>query len=538
MRHVVVRGRWLLVTVGGLALGVSSAVAYVCHPDPPGTLSLRLRAPIVSYQLAGQQARVVFGTAGSCRQASWNLAAHVAVRRRSSGCRVALGPSVNSMRLPRGVTVPGGYSAAAAVRADGQLVILARAEDPGRGPDLLEVRNARNGARRHVWPLPVHMATLDVAGGIAVLSAGLRREVYAIRLSDGQAALIGLDRAVDRPRVSRAGVLYVDDLYKRNEGAAHQTLKFLPIAAVNAAFGRVGRAVTTPGPISALAMDGPRVALAVRDATGACDSVDFWNIPWAYSSRLTDPHSKTCPAGHEKGGITSLALAGVRAEWITTYGGTSRLLTATIVACRQRVLAVAAAGSLGHVVGHEGLLAFSSEHATNVVAGAVARPLSPATRALAIDAGRVATLAAGGTIELREPVSAAAQYPSRTPALTLAGRTSTREIALQGNELATLAGTHLEVFDARTGTRTHIWNAPRGAKGLDVQYGIATFTDGRRVAAVRLSTGRTVTLVRAPGRVAAQIEAPGLAYAYSRGGTGYVRFLPLAAIWARLGIGG
>ena len=533
--HLIRPGRSVLVAVCALAVVASSATAYVCHPDPPGTLSLRVHAPVTGYQLLGSSVRVTYGTTTACHRATWSLATRSVVRAPSSACAKTLASS-SAVPTPRGVRLPAGYVATATTRRNGRLVILAHPRGTGNAPDLLDVRNARTAARLHIWPLPAHMATLDVAAGIAAMSGGPLREVYAVDLSDGRTALIGLDRAVDRPRISAAGVVYVDDLYKRDQQSARQTLKFLPMAAVHAALERAGTPVVMAGRISALAMDGARVAVGVRDPKGACDSVQFWNIPWAYTSRLTDPHSKTCPAGHGKGGITSVALSGVRAEWITTYGHRATLLTATIVACRQRILAASTAGALTGLAGHGGLLAYSAASGTSLVAGTASRVMAPAAQAAAIDGHRLAILRADGRIELRAPATNMAHYPARTPALSVTP-TSAREIALQGDELAALSSTgQLEVFDTRSGARLHTWKLPRGASGLDLQYGIATAAVGHRVYAVRLSTGRTAVIVRAPARVRAAIEAPGLAYAYSLGNQGHLRFVPLATIWHRLGI--
>jgi hypothetical protein len=533
--HLIRPGSSVLVAVCALAVAASTATAYVCHPDPPGTLSLRVHAPVTGYQLLGSSVRVTYGTTTACRRANWNLATRSVMRAPSSACARTLASSA-AVPTPRGVRLPAGYVATAAARSDGQLVILAHPRGNGDAPDLLDVRTARTAARLHVWPLPAHMATLDVAAGIAVMSGGPLREVYALDLRTGRTALIGLDRAVDRPRLSAAGVVYVDDLYKRDQQSARQTLKFLPIAAVHAALERAGTPVVMAGRISALAMDGARVAVGVRDPNGACDSVQFWNVPWAYTSRLTDPHSKTCPAGHGKGGITSLALSGVRAEWITTYGHRATLLTATIVACRQRILAASRAGALTGLAGHGGLLAYSAASGTSLVAGTSSRLMAPGARATAIDGHRLAILRSDGHIELRAPATSTAHYPTRTPVLVLQP-TSAREIALQGNELAVLSSTgRLEVFDTRSGARQHVWNLPRGASGLDMQYGIATVAVGHRVYAVRLSTGRTAVIVQAPAGVRAAIEAPGLSYAYSLGNHGHLQFVPLTAIWHRLGI--
>ena len=107
-----------------------------------------------------------------------------------------------------------------------------------------------------------------------------------------------------------------------------------------------------------------------------------------------------------------------------------------------------------------------------------------------------------------------------------------RAIALRGREVvvATKTGT-IEVWDVQTEQRIHTWQSPRGtALSLDAHYGIAVFSVGRTVYALRLETGRLVALARAPSSVHVQIEAPGLVYQYNARGRGFMKFMSLDTV--------
>jgi hypothetical protein len=151
-----------------------------------------------------------------------------------------------------------------------------------------------------------------------------------------------------------------------------------------------------------------------------------------------------------------------------------------------------------------------------------------AIRALSVDGDRIAALRADGTIGILS------RWGSPVANVTAPGAAS---ISLNGGELTVLTGSRtLEVFDAATGRLEQSWRLPAGVKGrVDVHYGVAVVTKGSTVLGIRLATGRIAPLAHAPGAVRAQIEGPGVAYAYSAGGHGFVGFVPLANIEKRLG---
>ena len=216
--------------------------------------------------------------------------------------------------------------------------------------------------------------------GIAILSGARRHELYALQLSDGRIAQIGIARASDQPLIGPAGVVYQDDLdlKKHRTAPAQRTLKLLPLATVREELARPFTTVrkymsysakpviasvrslpstATPryrgadparpfqsDPITAISMNGPRVALAVHDPSGRCDYVLFWNVLWHYVTRLTRASGPTCLPTHAPGGITNVAIAGSRAIWTVTYGGKTRVIGAEITDCQEWVVARPAAG--------------------------------------------------------------------------------------------------------------------------------------------------------------------------------------------------
>ena len=105
--------------------------------------------------------------------------------------------------------------------------------------------------------------------------------------------------------------------------------------------------------ITAMAMDGTRVALAVRDPAGRCDYVVFWNVPWHYVTRLTRYQGTTCIPGGAPGRITGVGIGGSRAVWVTSYHGVTRVLAASITGCVEWVVA-RPAGDAHSVIGLSG----------------------------------------------------------------------------------------------------------------------------------------------------------------------------------------
>jgi hypothetical protein len=500
------------------AAGAYPAYAYICHPDPPGTRTLTVGGDVQRYTMSGPRVRIDYRADNSCVKVSWNVRSGAA-RSRSVACDDAA-----AAQAPR-----------VASRVGNRLIVLR----PGAGDvgDRLLVR--KHGRVLRSWPLPERFRTLDVHGGIALLATRGSRETYAVRLSDGRAALVGLNRRGDNPQIEAPGIVYQDNVYKRAEPGTRRLMKFVPLRAVERAIRRAGRPLTVAGEIADIAMDGPRVAIAVRGLGAECDRVMFWNIPWQYVSRLTEEDELTCRQTHGRARIGTVAVGGIGAEWTTATGRLERVLSATIVDCVERIIATARGhdSDLVSLAADGGLLAYAVSYGPGAggsvgVVGAQMRAKTISTRlsaplAVHVDAGRVAVLGADGQVEL---ISARGQL------LQTFWPTAPTAVALRGDRLLVLTrDARLEVFDALTGESLATWSVPRGlSPALDAHFGVAVVTNRSTVFAVDLDTGRVATLVKTPGRVTAEIEAAGVAYGYTARGRGHVRFVSFAQIEAAL----
>ncbi len=118
---------------------------------------------------------------------------------------------------------------------------------------------------------------------------------------------------------------------------------------------------------------------------------------------------------------------------------------------------------------------------------------------------------------------------------------SVREVALRKDYLVvpTRSAT-LEIFNARTGGKVRTLPVAPGASRLDVHSGIAVYSTGRFVHALRLADGKDVVVATGKRAIVADaVEASGVAYAYNTfKGLEYVGnlgFLSLAKVNALLG---
>jgi hypothetical protein len=506
-----------LFATAGLAAAAGDALR--CHPDLPGTRSLTVNGNVTGYAFASGRVVVHWARTPTCAgTATWN---YVADRRATAATACTGTPG----RMTAGVT--GRLTAAQGNR----VVRVALAPASVDKPDRLVVLDRATNRRLASWPLFERPARVALYGGIAILSSAHRHGLYALRLSDGRIAMLGIARAADRPLIGSAGVLYQDDLDLAMHRSAPNrvTLKLLPLAAVRRQLALAGRQIGTSR-ITAMSMDGKRVAFAVHDPLGQCDKVLFWSIPWHFTARLTQRVGPTCLPTHAAGGITNVAIAGDRAVWTTRYSGRTRVLAASIINCVEWVIARPAAGRqrVTGLAGDGGVLAFALNRSVGVVPGGwrsndITRTNDTLT-AISADSGRVAELHADGTV-------AVVSRGGRSEGHFYVGKA--RAIALRRGTLAALRRGSLDVYDTASGRLVHSWKVPAGARSVDLQYGIALLAAGRDVIAVNVTTGRTARLFHAPGRVAAQIEAPGAAVQFNVGDRGFLRFIPMSAIEAQ-----
>ena len=345
-------------------------------------------------------------------------------------------------------------------------------------------------------------------------------------------------------------------------------LALVPVAALALAAGAAGASSPAQvrlaaGPIESLAMDGSRIAYDVQGNlaldVGRCNRVYAWNV--AAHSLTTVSGKGTCQADITStgAGVAELAVAGSRVAWIVNQGGNSEkddyLYTALLPKPKERRLASGlrtgggaydepwVGGWLGGLTGSGAILAVNqwttaqggvvdAAHLRMVSSGLRTIASGPQTlRSSSTDGTRIAVLRADGSIAL---------YSKAGGLLRTVRPSSAQEVALGGGYLAVLTNANsIEVYSASTGRRLFTRRPAAGAASLDVEGGLAVYAapkpGGRQLRTVhvlRLKTGKdTVLTTQARTVVAAQIEAPGVAYAvYAAGYRGAVVFVPMSRV--------
>jgi hypothetical protein len=504
---------------GLLALAFAGpALAILCHPDPPGTRSLTIHGRVDGYSLHGTR---------------------VAVEYRARGCerRVVWQPLISTASQARCTSrAPGGRAKRVAFGGRLRVVLQKGSVVPDR-PDRLAVYDARTGAGLHNWPLPVRAHTLEVARGVALLSTS--SGVYAVRLSDGQYAMVGVERRGDHPQIAPAGMVYQDNRDGRH-GGARALMKFVPFDAVARRLHPAGP-LRVPYTVGDFSTSGGSVIFVIRNPAGGCDRIGEWSVAWHYSTVLMNEPA-FCPRRHGPGGITALALGGQYLEAVTRFGDVQTLVSSTIVRCTERVVARTRIGSgtiIRRVAGGSSLLAYAlgPETVTSGGAGKIGllhgqRPAGVLGSAsvpmqLASDRNQLAVLRADGRVDVWGGKRLLRSFEPD----------GARAIALRATQLTVLTRRQtLDVFSLTDGELLHSWSVPAGTSAaVSTHFGVAVLTAGRNVVALQMATGRKVVLFHAPAAVAAQVNDAGIIYRYNLRGAGFLGFLPFAAIDRALG---
>ena len=503
----------------GLA-AAAAGDAQPCHPDLPGTHSLTVTGQVTGYRFAGH------GT----------VVASVQTKRCAGVARWAYATNATASVSCSGSGAGGSGAAQHLVAAQGnRLVRVVLAPAGVDRPDRLDVINRATGHRIASWPLIDRPARVVLYHGIAILSAADRNALYALRISDGRIAMLGVARAADRPIVGPDGVVYQDGLSLKALRVAPNrvTLKFVPLWSVERQLSLADRQVQTPGRITAFGMDGRRVAFAVHEPARGCDMVKFWTPPWYFVAHVTHPSGTTCRSTHGAGGVTNVAMGGDRLVWTTHTGDSTQVLAASTIGCQEWVVARPGPGAgVAAVAGNGGVLAYALRSGTVAVVdaesdhwyGEVVSQSTVPIAALSVDSDRVATLYRDGSVTVVTDEGAPISSFQTGPA---------RAIALRGDTVAVLRSGHLDVYNAETGLQLHSWLAPANARSVSLKYGIGVIAAGGNVLALNLNTGHTARLLHVRGRVAAQIDSPGAVVQFNAGGHGYLRLIPMSTILAR-----
>ena len=410
-------------------------------------------------------------------------------------------------------------------------------------PDRIEVA-ALDGKSSHSWPLPVRArpGALQVARGLAAFLERDGTGLWVMRLKDGKTTFIAPVHPGDRPLLDASGMAYQDNVYKRRP-LDQPLLKFVPTSSLQQEVGRAIRPLHTDGAIRAFSVDGTRVALAVGSRAGRCDRVVFWNAPWRSVEQVSEDAGPTCePLGASRR-ISSIALGGLHAQWVTHHRGRPMLVAADAIGCKEwviRRLSDAGAGTeLSGIAADGRTLAFAlvdrSQRAAWSDIDVVTRAyrersvfrVTGAVRSISADARRIAVLSADGSVQTRTTKGRLLQ------SFDVHGATS---LALGGRTLVvTTRRGRLDVFSLSTAQLLHSWRLPMGSAHVDLQYGIAVVTAGHSVYAMNTMNGRIARLAVAPAAVRAQIEPIGVVYVYSRNGHGTARLISMSRVEKSMG---
>jgi Tol biopolymer transport system component len=304
--------------------------------------------------------------------------------------------------------------------------------------------------------------------------------------------------------------------------------------------------VETSTPVTALAADGNRVAIAPGPAETDCEHVVVWAPGADVISRL-GPLRAPCTGGTPS--ITELALAGTRAGWVMFSGDDSYCEFALSSATLADPLALPLAddeidGSDGckpreiyHLRGHgDLLLANAGSSLVRIGAGtekcgaAVCTTLRKDVAAPvdSVSAGLIATRKAGVVTVLD-----AQGRPVRSLAFTPADVYAAR---LAGERLVVARSYTIESYDIGSGLLTASQPLPAGYQLVDADAGVAVLRKATTIMLLRLGDGRSFTLTPGKAPVLADLEPTGLFYSYATsGGGGRVVFVPQDHVLRQLG---
>jgi len=283
-----------------------------------------------------------------------------------------------------------------------------------------------------------------------------------------------------------------------------------------------GRVLRTTHPVLRLAADGSRVAMAYSQGPpfGPLGSIELWEP----SGQLTRLRSY---------GDDGIALAGDRVAVMDhSVGGKGpsdfwTLWTATVTVPRVVQVRYQSSAAVTDLVGDAGLLVFTEWGPCTISAPCGSEPKkngklfrfqgskavqiassSGALTPLSVDAGRILVDHEDGRLELMRADGSSLRTFRYEPGGLLGAKA-------QGRDLVLLMPGVIAHYDTETGERLHEWPLSGGDPRLeDLHGGVAVYVSGEYVHVVRLSDGRDVALPSLGQRPLAQLEAPGLFYAY------------------------
>jgi Tol biopolymer transport system component len=306
--------------------------------------------------------------------------------------------------------------------------------------------------------------------------------------------------------------------------------------------------VATSTPVEALSADGQRVAFVPRPTVTDC----FHVVVWGLGGDLKRLGNLPAPcAGQTTTGVTPLVLAGSRAAWIRsgTEGSacTFNLDSATLTEPVPRTVTAgprACKPDAAHVRADGDLLVFNYEpsHPRWLVrlgvgggrcSGLPCAVLRRGAQAEPVDSvsGSLIALKTGATVMVVDDQGRLVHTFPFAPADVSAAR-------LDGSHLVVARSYAIESYDVASGALERSQPLPAGYQLADVDGGIAVLRRAQAIIVLRLETGASLTLAPGQAPMFADLETPGLYYAYATGdGGGRVVFLSRDELLQRMGGG-
>jgi hypothetical protein len=311
----------------------------------------------------------------------------------------------------------------------------------------------------------------------------------------------------------------------------------------------VSKTIGTRGEVVSISADGPRVAIHARlgGDDEPCNSAAVWTPATGRLVRLQDA---PCEPNASQEQFAALALAGSRVAWVDyDYGNhayCSGPYTATIARPQAVDLARCSpdeadvywqfAGDAALLVGRSFLLCdfdcekdYDRRFDTDVTIWRVAdglatiRAAEDDTRLLDVAEGRILLLASGALVVASPGGKTVGEIPAE----------NVDSARFSGQTIVAASGRALSVYSP-SGEREHVWTMATGGRLRDAEGGVALYTTGPSIHLLRLSDGRDRVLRAVRGLVDAELEPPGLFYAFDKPGGGVkpgrVTFVPAAAL--------
>jgi Tol biopolymer transport system component len=305
--------------------------------------------------------------------------------------------------------------------------------------------------------------------------------------------------------------------------------------------------VTTREPVYDLSADGGRVAFSVSESVADCTHVVVWTPATRGLDRFT--RRAPCPQYHGAGGVYGIALAGSRVGWVKvdSCGNSSCDVTLETATLEQRAPVSLADGSFDSegddaddfgLRGHGDLLVFDDgSRLVRIGAGTeqcggyfmctTLRRGAHSAPADSVSAGLIAVRERDAVSILDARGNLVRYFPFPGGEVTAA--------RLDGGRLVVARRGLIEVYDVSTGAGVLQRPMPSGYELDDVDGGIAVLGRESEALLLRLDDGRSFTLEPRRAPVRADLEPPGLYYAYAtRNGGSRIVFMPRSEVLQKL----